>query len=387
MPCDTFVSVGTASRDGDTVFGKNSDRPDDEVQLVVFVPHRQHGRGEKLRCTHISIPQVRVTNAVLLSQPYWMWGAEMGVNEHGVAIGNEAVWTTERIRGTGLTGMDLLRLGLERGRTARGTLDVVTELLAAHGQGGYCSVDGSMRYHNSFIIADPEEAWVLETADEWWVAERVADGVRNISNGLSIDGAGDLRREGVVEHAVERGLCRDDDDFSFARCFTAGGFDARPSPFSREGRCGVLLKEEEGNFTPAHAMRVLRDHEGGICMHGGFTSAGSQVSSLVRGSGGSLHWFAVTAPPCTGPYLPFALEPGFRGLSPAGPHERVDPGWVWVRHRNWVNKTRRDERDAAVERLLDAEAESVARVVSYRGNPGVVREENEKMWAALTSVF
>lgn len=51
------------------------------------------------------------TYAVILSKPSWMWGAEMGSNEHGVCIGNEAVWTkidadiTEK-----LLGMDLVRL-------------------------------------------------------------------------------------------------------------------------------------------------------------------------------------------------------------------------------------------------------------------------------------
>ena len=82
-------------------------------------------------------------------------------------------------------GMDLLRLGLERGRTAREALEVITRLLEEHGQGGQCSdlvVDFS--YHNSFLLADGVEAWVLETADRLWVAEKVETGCRNISNCL-----------------------------------------------------------------------------------------------------------------------------------------------------------------------------------------------------------
>ena len=65
-----------------------------------------------LQCTYIEIDQVARTHAVILSKPAWMWGAEIGANEHNVAIGNEAVWT--KLGGPGdkeekLLGMDLLR--------------------------------------------------------------------------------------------------------------------------------------------------------------------------------------------------------------------------------------------------------------------------------------
>lgn len=66
------------------------------------------------------------------------------------------------------------RLGLERGSTATEALEVITKLLEKYGQGGPCSdSDPGLAYHNSFIIADPTTAWVLETCGKHWVAEQV----------------------------------------------------------------------------------------------------------------------------------------------------------------------------------------------------------------------
>lgn len=62
-----------------------------------------------LRCACCAC-QVPSTHSVVLSKPVWMWGAEMGANDAGVVIGNEAVWTREPDDGPpALLGMDLVR--------------------------------------------------------------------------------------------------------------------------------------------------------------------------------------------------------------------------------------------------------------------------------------
>ncbi|MHA2497851.1 MAG: C69 family dipeptidase, partial [Candidatus Hodarchaeales archaeon] len=182
--CDTFVALPPATADESIIFAKNSDRPYSEVQNITHYPRQSH-KDAAVHCTYLEIPQVEETLEILLSQPLWMWGAEMGANEHGVIIGNEAVWTRERLGPPALLGMDLLRLGLERGQTAQESLQVMVELLEVFGQGGPCAEnDATLSYHNSFLIVDRKEAWVLETANKMWVAERIREGVRNISNSL-----------------------------------------------------------------------------------------------------------------------------------------------------------------------------------------------------------
>ena len=172
--CDTLVVTPAASRDGVMLFGKNSDRQPNEAHQVVALPAANHTAGSEVQCTYRSIPQVAHTYAVLLAKPFWMWGAEMGANEHGVAIGNEAVFTkVPQMKEPSLTGMDLLRLGLERGATAAEAVQVITTLLEQYGQGGNCGYLKSLYYHNSYLIADPQEAYVLETAGKHWAAKQV----------------------------------------------------------------------------------------------------------------------------------------------------------------------------------------------------------------------
>jgi len=184
--CDTFVALPSVTSDGSVIFAKNSDREANEEQLLEHYPAKNFEKGEELACTYISIKQVLQTNAVIVCWPYWMWGAEMGANEHGVVIGNEAVFTKFPVKKEGvLTGMDLVRLGLERASSANEAKNIIIELIAQHGQGGLSGYqDKSFTYHNSFIIADTQEAWVLETAGEFWVTKKV-ESYYAISNGLN----------------------------------------------------------------------------------------------------------------------------------------------------------------------------------------------------------
>ena len=188
--CDTLVALPAATAAGATLFAKNSDRPPDEAQDVRWFAPRLDDRVT--RATHIEVPALeRPTHGCLLSVPRWCWGAEHGVNDAGVAIGNEAIYTTLDPRSvpSALMGMDLVRLGLERSATAREAIDVMTGLLERHGQGGTghdpAGHGGGKAYWSSFLVADAAEAFVLETSGRAWAVEQVHD-VRAISNRTTI---------------------------------------------------------------------------------------------------------------------------------------------------------------------------------------------------------
>ena len=133
--CDTFVALSTATKDGSVIFGKNSDREPNEAQILEYHPPQNFSKNKKLDCTYLRIPQVRQTYGIFLCRPFWMWGAEMGVNEKGLVIGNEAVFTKmPHKKSKTLTGMDLLRLALERASSVRQGMEVIIGLLADWGR-------------------------------------------------------------------------------------------------------------------------------------------------------------------------------------------------------------------------------------------------------------
>ena len=324
--CDTQVLIGA-----DAVwFAKNSDREPSEPQPVVRLGPVRADPSATVRATYLEIPQVAERHAAILSRPVWCWGAEMGVNERGVAIGNEAIFS-KRASGTkALLGMDLVRFGLERGASAAEALDVMTTLLQAHGQGGPAGFgDKKFCYDSSFLIADAREAWVLETAGRDWAAKRVV-GRYAISNRLTL---------GVERDRASAAIGVDVD---FAR-----RYDTRVVPYfaraaeRRELSLRCLARAAAPSF--ARMAFHLRAHRGGnedpalgsnadVCMHAaGFIrrhqTTGSMIARLT--AVGPTALFTGTSAPCLSIFRPVAFEGEFSVLTPAGKEVEA---LVWRRH-------------------------------------------------------
>lgn len=352
--CDTMVVTAEASADGVVLFAKNTDRAPNEAHHVVVVPAADHPSGSRLACTYIEIPQVEHTNAVLLAKPFWIWGAEMGANEHNVAIGNEALFTKIPFeRQPGLIGMDLLRLALERAATARAAVTVITELLATYGQGGNCGFGTTRAYHNSFLIADPQDAWVLETAGREWAARQVR-GVYAISNRITIGRDYDVASPNLVTEAVQRGWCKGKDDFDFGRCYSDFTYSHFRAASDRRACALQELSAHGAQNTVVTLMHALRSHgrvppgwqpDGGVtvatvCMHASFgpvrgsQTTGAMVSHLHAQA--PTHFVTATAAPCTSIFKPVWLDAALpdTGPMPAGTFNAASLYWQHERlHR------------------------------------------------------
>jgi secernin len=314
--CDTLCAPGPRGM----VFAKNSDRPPGEIQIA-WPFGRRASAGCTLRTQYLSIGDTGA-HATFLSCPTWLWGAEHGVNEHGVAIGNERVGTTHDAGSAepALIGMDLVRLGLERARSAAEAIDVMTGLLEACGQGGIADAAHQEAYDSSFIVADPSQAFVLETAGADYALAPFASGVA-ISNRISL-GTGWTR--------ASAGLVPGDD---FDR-FRDHGDDTAHADVRLAASRRFLASTSSGGLTPAATAAHLRDHGTGpwgapgsagpvhlppgrvgaggrgvsICMHvrGLSVTAASMIAELpaALADGAPLRVYVAAGSPCASIYVP-----------------------------------------------------------------------------------
>src|SRR5262249_10487927 len=129
MAADMVVALGRATGDGSALFGQNSGRPRQECQSVRRVPGRSFTPGEVIQTQMLALPQARQTYTVVGNQPAGLWGFRHGLNEHGVAAGCGSVRTRGKRPGPALLVTDLVRLTLERARSARQAVDVLTGLI------------------------------------------------------------------------------------------------------------------------------------------------------------------------------------------------------------------------------------------------------------------
>ncbi|MHA1602707.1 MAG: C69 family dipeptidase, partial [Promethearchaeota archaeon] len=242
-------------------------------------------------------------------------------NEHGVVIGNEALLTKVKPAKSGLTGMDLLRLGLERGNSAKEALDTIIKLLQEYGQGGRCGYRYNMDYMNSFIIADKTEAYVLETIKKDYAWKKI-EGVWAISNKISLHHDYDYCTPGLIEYAIKKRWAKSETDFDFCKAYsdkliTWGGHGKW-----REETNKKHLEIKAGNLETRDFMETLRFHSDSedwtpdqglrmtICDHGGNSlikngeTAGSLVANLGRIDETPRFYVIGTPNPCMSPYFP-----------------------------------------------------------------------------------
>ena len=385
--CDSVAALGSETARGHTLFAKNSDRQADECQPFVQLPPAHHAPRSRLRCTHVEIPQVAETYAVMGHSPWWVWGFEHGVNEHAVAIGNHTVFSNEPVESApGLIGMDLVRLGLERGRSAREALEVIATLVETHGQGGAALAPDAAGYHNSFLLADPGNVWQLETSNRRWVARQMR--VAACSNHYALDAHWDIASRDFEAWARESGYWRRADRVDVAAALRNPHVPAQISS-GRARRASELVERARGAIEVATLTALLRDHgDGGPVWTGGDAAPAEERYFTLCAHSDPVHRTTASlvaelpAPrpfawpvwvgfgvPCTGIFLPVYLEAPLPACL-ARHDDAPDAPAAWPRFRRLDRAAARDPARstpalraawAPLERAIEAERREIER--------------------------
>lgn len=205
--CTNLIITKGASTDGSTMMVYTNDG--EWLYHLKMFPHKLHKFGDVVKFKipdtdeYLEIPQA--------SETYKKLGFQM--NEHQVAIGEttftgrEELWNTK----LPLKYWHLMSLALERSKTAKEAIGVITDLVETYGYGS----EGE-----SFSIIDPNEAWILEmigTGDGKpganWVAIKIPDGAISAhANKARIgtfpldDPENCLYSEHVISFAIENGF-------------------------------------------------------------------------------------------------------------------------------------------------------------------------------------
>jgi secernin len=351
--CDTIVVLAPHTRAGATLLAKNSDRAPRECQPLAQSLRRLHREGATVHCQYLEIPQVPETAAVIGSRPFWLWGFEHGLNEYGVAIGNEAVLTRETLPSTGLLGMDLVRLGLERSKTAHEATEIIGALIESYGQGGSAQFDVDFRYCGGFIIADHADGYVLESSGRQWIARRVEDRAC-ISNRLTI-ATSSLGSPDVESYARARGWCDGQSPFDFAAAYSSrNAGKVKDDPLAARGRLARSreLVARNGRRTIREMFAILRDHGARgampplagdaaarddsptLCMHGSVSgTTASMVAELPAPGADTIPvlWASMAAP-CTSIAFPLFVGGTIPPVLAAG-GEKASADSPWWRFR------------------------------------------------------
>lgn len=363
VSCDTMVALSGSTKNGQTLFAKNSDRPKEECQTLVQRKRAKHSRNTTVKCQFVELPQVEVTHGHVGSRPHWCWGYEHGFNDYQVAIGNEAL--PSKLPPSPypkLVGMEIVRLGLERGSTAEEAVEVMTSLITKYGQGPFENKAGVRTYDNSYIVADPEEAYVIETVGHEWVIKRV-DSALGISNVHSIGTDWDKRSPQVEQLAFKRGWWETTNKrFDFAEAYQDLGRSLEGRSPQRRSRSCAVLSSMKGDIDIRTMLALLRDHHyedvndagrfeeritgpRSICMHYGYGVTTNTTASLVAdlcsdGSRLPIYWTSLYAP-CLGIFMPVFSHGTVPSILSVGNENPSDDSPWWI-FRN-LDKVARQE--------------------------------------------
>jgi len=266
--CTTFLANGKVLAAGaGSIISKNRDLGPNTVSEVAKENGRDHASTEIYKAAYIDIPQVSRTYSFVGSRSAGRWGYGMGINEFQVIVAdNDAPTRDELAFKNGLHDNDYVRLILERARTAREGVEILTKLTEKYGQAWNAIM---------FEIGDPQELWVVEITGKTWVARRYQDTYTARSNQFQITDDYEICSDNLISYAQSKGwIGADVSKINFRAVYGTtelypennDNIASRPAVETlyntemRYERAMELLKGISGNISAETLIPCARDH-------------------------------------------------------------------------------------------------------------------------------
>lgn len=314
--CDTLVI--RKDKKSPFIFGKNSDRHPQEIQLVQYVEPFE-GLKEKTHIDYqkeydiIRYPLLQFYSKnfenkykALISRPAWMYGCEMGINEKGLVIGNEALFSLKGTSKEGILGMDILRLALHNCSDSKSALTFISDFINEYGQGGNGSFIGSLYYNNSFLITDSKESYLLESVKNRYVAKKI-ENAQTISNSYTITDDYNFGDEKSLETKIN---FKKKYESKIHTLFSQGNY--------RQNLSSTLLEAADGSFeSVVSTLRYNRSQNldfdrsmRSICIDSNFLVTSKTTNSMVVEYvlEQPIVYFTAAPFPILSPYYPFRVR-------------------------------------------------------------------------------
>ncbi len=220
LACTSLIVTRGASADSSTMVTYAADSHVLYGELYSR-PAADHPEGAMRKVTDWDTGEYRGS----IPEPPHTYATIGNMNEHGLTIAESTWGGRPELAGSGLIDYgSLIYITLERARTAREAVEVMTRLVDRFGYGS----EGE-----SFSIADPDEVWIMELIGKGktnpgavWVARKVPDGYisghanHSRIHQFPLNDPETLYSPDVIDFARKQGyFTGKDDDFSFSRAY------------------------------------------------------------------------------------------------------------------------------------------------------------------------
>lgn len=265
--CTTILIGKEATKNRCVILAHNEDMGKEAAGVLTYYTGQKFPSKTLLKVPYIELDQVLKT--------YSFWGAGnaknvsglgvsnqlayeynhilVGMNENGVAIASN--WMNskeENLVGVGIRRYAIRQLVLERAKTSKEAVEIITNFIDKYGQADWSGL--------TYSVADSNEAWVIETTSSHWVARRIRDNeIWTVANRFTITDDYDIASSGLVKYAYnKKWISTEREKINFRKVFGKFPENAQEYDIGRENLVRNLLGPHKEEIEVAMVMEVLK---------------------------------------------------------------------------------------------------------------------------------